>query len=295
MNHTINQHEYTYLRDALTDAAVRKSYVQLVQQTFRLDFEPWFQSVQWNQNFIPSVLLDGERVIASVAVCINDISRLGQDMRYVQVSTVATEPDYRNKGLSRFLMDAVLDEWRDKCDAIYLLANDTVVDFYPKFGFEVCHEFQYSRNIQPTAGAYRKLDRENPADWRLILEKYELGNPFSEVCVMNRSLFIFHCLHGFSDQLYYLPEVDALAIVAFEKDYLICKDVFTNADVSLEQVLAIIANENTNLVHLGFTPKSKEGFNCEVLQEPDTHLFVLQGKLNIFKEAKVMLPLSSRA
>lgn len=67
-----------------------------------------------------------------------------------------TDCEYRNKGISRKLMDKVLQDWKDKCDAIYLYANDSVLDFYPKFGFIKAKEYQYSKNIVPTIGQDKK-------------------------------------------------------------------------------------------------------------------------------------------
>ena len=116
-----------------------------------------------------------------------------------------TLPEYRNKGLNRYLMEAVLSEWKDKCDAIYLLANDSVVDFYPKFGFEEFKEFQYSKSIFKANGAYRKLDMEDSDDWKLIIKNYMLANPFSEFIVDNLSQFV-------SKDIYYIDQYDAVVV-----------------------------------------------------------------------------------
>lgn len=291
----IKGQEYKYINDALKDKATRISYFQLVKQIFGLDFEKWFQSDYWDNLFIPYVIMYEDKVISSVAVCINDINWLDQRKRYVQISTVMTLPNYRNKGLNKYLMEAVLNEWQDKCDAFYLLANDSVVNFYPKFRFEKFNEFQFSKSIVKSNGTYRKLDIKNPHDWNLIIEKYKLGNPFSELTIMNKSLFIFHCLNFFSKYIYYVDEYDAIAIVQFENDRLNCYDIFTDRNFQLDDILNTIANKSTRVAYLGFTPKSKEGFINEELNEPDTHLFVLKGKENIFKENKVMFPILSRA
>lgn len=233
--------------------------------------------------------------VSSVAVCVNDISWQDRQKRYVQISTVMTLPEYRNKGLNRYLMEAVLSEWKDNCDAIYLLANDSVVDFYPKFGFEEFKEFQYSKSIFKAKGAYRKLDIEDPADWSLIIEKYKLGNPFSQFKVDNLSQFVFHCIQFISKDIYYIRQYDAVVVARFENNRLYCYDIFTDGNYRMDDILSIIANENTDYICLGFTPKSKEGYIIEESQEEDTHLFVLKCKENIFKDYKMMLPMLSRA
>ncbi len=291
----INGQEYEYINDALKDSFSRMGYFQLTKQIFRLEFEKWYQPEYWDNRFIPYILMHNEKVVSSVAVCMNDISWPGQRKRYVQISTVMTLPEYRNKGLNRYLMEAVLSEWKDNCDAIYLLANDSVVNFYPKFGFEEYKEFQYSKSIIKSNGIYRKLEIEDPDDWNLIITKYMLGNPFSELKVENKSQFIFHCIQTFSKDIYYLDKYDTLAIVQFENDRLTCYDIFTDADFRLDDILNMMANESTKVACLGFTPKSKEDYICEELQEQDTHLFVLKGKENIFKDKRIMFPIWSRA
>ena len=101
--------------------------------------------------------MHGDTAVSSVAVCVNDINWKGQQKRYVQISTVMTLPEYRKKGLSRYLMENVLAHWVNNCDAVYLLSNDSVVDFYPKFNFEEYKEFEYSKPIQNQRGHIESL------------------------------------------------------------------------------------------------------------------------------------------
>lgn len=286
---------YNYINDALTDEGTRMSYFQLAKQIYGLKFEKWYQSGYWDNRFIPYIIMHEDIAVSSVAVCINDISWQDQQKRYVQISTVMTLPEYRNKGLSRYLMEAVLSEWKDKCDAIYLLANDSVVDFYPKFGFEEFKEFQYSKSIFKANGAYRKLDIEDPDDWNLIIKNYMLVNPFSEFKVDNLSQFVFHCIQFVSKDIYYIDQYDAVAVVQYENNKLNCYDIFTEGNYPIDDILSIMANGNIDTICLGFTPKLKEGYIIEESQEEDTHLFVLKGNENIFKDYKVMLPMLSRA
>jgi hypothetical protein len=44
-------------------------------------------------------------------------------------------------------LEKVLGEWRRKYDLIYLFANDSVLDYYPKFGFSRVEEYQYLKEI----------------------------------------------------------------------------------------------------------------------------------------------------
>ena len=291
----INGQAYNYIDNVMEEEFSRKSYFQLAEKIYNLKYEKWYQSGFMDNRYKPYIIIYEDTAVSSVAVCINDIIRNGQRKRYVQISTVMTLPEYRNKGLNRYLMERVLNDWVDKCDAVYLLSNDSVVDFYPIFGFEEYKEFQYSKPILKIPGAYRKLDIEVPEDWNLIIKSYKRGNPFTELKVDNLSQFVFHCIQFRMNDIYYIEQYDAVAVVKYDNNRLICYDVFADANLQLDDILGIMANDNTDYVCLGFTPELKAGCIVEESQEEDNHLFVLKGKENIFKDNKVMFPMLSRA
>lgn len=135
---------YTTDKDIRNNEAVRASFNKLAADTFGLSFEQWYQDGYWTDLYIPYVLLDGGRVIANVSVNIIDTQWKGQTRKYIQLGTVMTAPGYRKQGLSRFLLEEALSDWKGLCDAIYLFANDSVLDFYPKFGFVKENEYVYS-------------------------------------------------------------------------------------------------------------------------------------------------------
>lgn len=291
----IHGKEYNYVNNALNDNVIRNSYFQLAKKIYKLKFDQWYQSGYWDDRFIPYTIMHDDITVSSVAVCINDISWQGQQKRYVQISTVMTLPEYRNKGLNRYLMETVVSEWKDKCDAIYLLSNDSVVDFYPKFGFEEFKEFQYSKPISKVNSAYRKLDIEVPEDWDLIMRNYKLGNPFSELKVDNLCQFVFHCIQFVTQDIYYVEQYDAVVVAKYDNNQVICYAVFADGKIQMDDILSIMADEDTDTICLGFTPISKEGYKIEESKEEDTHLFVRNGKENIFRDNKVIFPLLSRA
>lgn len=90
-----------------------------------------------------------------------------------------TDLAYREKGLQRRLMSEILGDWKDKCDAIYLFANDTELDFHPKFGFKKEEQFQYTMPITATTGAFELLEMEKESSRELLRRCYQKSNPFS--------------------------------------------------------------------------------------------------------------------
>lgn len=73
-------------------------------------------------------------------------------------------PDYRNQGLSGKLMNHIIEVYEQEYNFIYLFANESVLDFYPKFGFEKVQESSFSLKFsglemqQATTHSLRRLD-----------------------------------------------------------------------------------------------------------------------------------------
>ncbi|MEE4566991.1 GNAT family N-acetyltransferase [Paenibacillus polymyxa] len=160
MQIVINQEEYVFQKGIRDDHKIKTSFNELAKQSFGFDFEAWFQLGDWEDRYIPYVLLDEDCVVANVSVSLMDFDVSGEKKKYIQIGTVMTDANYRNQGLSRFLVEQALKDWHGNCDGIYLFGNDSVKDFYPKFGFASATEYQYSRKA-PTSNLNIKIDKLN--------------------------------------------------------------------------------------------------------------------------------------
>ncbi|WP_028594623.1 GNAT family N-acetyltransferase [Paenibacillus assamensis] len=297
MNVIINGAEYEYVTHVKADVQLRSSFFQLAKETFELDFEPWYQKGYWGDRYITYTLVTNHKVVANVSVNVIDTTWQGQKRLYIGIGTVMTANEYRQKGLSGWLMNEVLCEWTEKCDAIFLMANDSVVDFYPKFGFVRADEYQYTMNIQQSNAAAKKLDMTSAQDIQLLLNTYKLSNPFSALPMENNTeLLMFCCTELFHEFIYYVEEYDAIVIAEHEGEQLICYDIYSSGnDGRVEDILSAVAVEHTKSAVLGFTPKLTEGCTIEPLHEEDTTLFVLGSKDYIFSGHKLMIPTLARA
>ena len=291
----INGKEYNYISNAMQNEKVRKNYFEFINQAFGLDFTPWSQS-GFSGSFIPYTLFDGDAAVASVGIAISNFKWKDSLKKYAQISTVATGQAYRKKGLSRWLMTNVINEWKDKADSIYLYANDSVVDFYPKFGFEATNEYRYKLIAAKKQGNFRKLNIKDRDDVALLIRKYHESNPFSLIPTHeNAEMMMFHCVTFLQENIYYIEQYDAVVIADYENDDLFCYDIFTNANCSIYDVLGVLVSNNTKTITLGFTPKFSDNYSIEKVCEEDTTLFVLHGKENLFCDNKITLPFLSRA
>ena len=135
--------EYKLVKQIRDNEILRRSFIKLAEKVFDLSFENWHQNGFWTDKYIQYVLAEnGKKVVANVSVNIIDTVWENKSKRYIQLGTVMTDPEYRNRGFSSQLIRAIISEWREKCDAVYLFANSDVLNFYPKFGFVKAAEYQ---------------------------------------------------------------------------------------------------------------------------------------------------------
>lgn len=293
---TVNGRQYQFSNDIRDNAELRRSFCDLSIKTFDLDFEDWYQNGYWGDKYIPYVLIDRGRVIANVSVNTISFRHRGEALRYVQLGTVMTDEAYRNQGLSRALMDRVLEDWEDRCDDIYLFANDSVLDFYPKFGFERACEFQYSGAAPDSFGDAYRLDMSSHQDRSMVLEYHKKSNPFSAFAMEdNGSLVMFYCTKFMRESVYYSPSADAIIIADCDEGNLSLYDVFCDAGISLNSVISQLPDMGAKRLTLGFSPFSPEGFSCAPYVEEDTTLFVLKTRDSALKSDKLMFPALSHA
>lgn len=272
------------------DPALRASFNRLAEKTFGLNFENWYRMGYWGENYDPySVVIDGE-VAANVSVNRTDMLIGGERKRLVQLGTVMTEERCRHQGMIRAIMEQIDRDCGD-ADGIYLFANDSVVDFYPRFGFRKMTEQTYSRRVcQPGARELIKLPMDSPKN-REVLRRAMEKSTFRCGCEMvdNPGLIFFYAAQFMQECVYYCIQLDAYVIAELEEDTLLIHNVFGGSGVTLEAVIRAFGAD-VRQVQLGFTPVDTAGFTVSPLTEEDTTTFVRGSVFDSFETKKLRFP-----
>lgn len=293
----LNNITYGFAKNFKHDQEIRASFNKLTEATFGFNFEEWYINGYWGDNYIPYSLLHNNKVISNVSVSKIEFIIENEKKVGIQIGTVMTDTEYRRRGLSKFIMEQVINEWKEQSDFIYLFANDSVLDFYPKFNFEIVDEYQYSKslNISNTQSLFKKLNIEDKNDKELLIGTINNSIPVSKLSMRNNtSLIMFYCLSFKKDSIYYIEKLNTAIIMDIEDDTLYLSDVFSKERVKLNDVIQLITNETIKRVILGFTPLDETDYQRSLLKTGDT-LFVIKDKANYFKNNKWRFPVLSHA
>lgn len=296
MNIKINDEKYRFLTGYQNNDKYRASLNRLTSKVFKLSLENWYQAGYWDDTCIAYTLFQNERAIANLLVNIMDFIIDGKLQKYIQIGTVTTDIDYRNKGLSRYLMDKVLEDYSNNTDLIYLYANKTVLDFYPKFGFEAVKEYEYfiTKYKNTSNSRFVKLNMGIRQNRDFLYKLINNSKVFSKIACKNAKIVMFHCMSFMKDNVYYCKSLNAIAIAKHNDKKLHVFDVFSDRDIDLDVVLDSLITTSISEIVLGFTPIDSYDMKTRGLVSDDT-LFIQGNHVNLFDNNKVMFPLLSHA
>lgn len=288
--------EYEVIKNYRRDDALRASFNALAGKTFGIDFEDWYQNGYWTDAYNPhSIVIDG-KIAANVSVNHTDFVWRGERFRLIQLGTVMTGEEYRNRGLIRRIMETIEEDYADKADGIYLFANDSVLDFYPKFGFREAREYQYDKTLHNRKErTMEQVPMERKEDWDKVERavKESVCNGAFDLAG-NSSLIMFYLTKYMRENVYYEKNLGVYAVAEMEGKSLLLHQVFSRREADLAEVTAAFGKE-IERVSLGFIPKKPEEFECSLLKEEDTTLFVKGNAFEDFGRERMRFPVLARA
>lgn len=185
--------KYTLHVDFRNDDSLRIPFNRLTKRVYGFDFENWHQHGYWGEKYIPYALMQGDEMVSNVSISIIDFLVDEKKRTFIQIGSVMTNPDKRHQGLNKLLLERVLQDWRDKCDLIYLFANNTVLDFYPKFGFRQIDQWQYARQLIAKSNNHNvtKLDMSLPENKQLLHDKINCSIPVSKLSMIQNASLLY--------------------------------------------------------------------------------------------------------
>ncbi|SFA71006.1 MULTISPECIES: GNAT family N-acetyltransferase [unclassified Bacillus (in: firmicutes)] len=245
-----------FIKGYREDEHLRKSFNQLAEEIFGINFEKWYNAGFWTDRYETYSFVDGDKVIANVSVNKLTLVVNGEEKRGLQIGTVMTHPDYRNLGLSARLMNKVIEDYEGQYDMMYLFANKTVLDYYPKFGFHKVEEQIFSLKNKFNSQANSPMKKLTETELNLLYETASKRVPVSrKFCVVNAAeLVMFYAMYVFADDLYYVENHEAIVICKQDGDQLHVFDIISSKNIEIESILKEICSSNINEIIFYFTP-----------------------------------------
>lgn len=278
------------------DDCLRTSFNRLAEETFGLNFENWYQNGYWTDDYNPySIVIDGN-VAANVSVNLIDMMWNGEKKRLIQLGTVMTSEEYRGRGLIRVLMEEIERDYSGKCDGMFLFANDSVLDLYPKFGFRKAEEYQYGKTVSNMSErTVVNISMQEKYNRIALTEAISQNRTFYGFDMTdNIGLYMFYLSQFMKDNVYYSEKLKAYIAAQEEDDELFLYAVFAANQIPLDEVIRAFG-KSVRKVKLGFVPDQKDQYECRLFKEEDTTLFVKGELLESFSDWKLLFPTLSHA
>ncbi len=272
----IKEEEYVFIKEFKNIAGYRESLNRLAKEVYGFDFEEWYQQGFWGDRYRPYSLLHNGNIVANISVSSMKFQAVGSTRKALQIGTVMTDVAYRGRGLSKTLMNIVLEEYEKEFEFIYLYANDTVLDFYPRFGFVQGEEYGHVGYAYSKARKYHfvKLDLKKAKEKELLLHLVRQTKPCSQYAMLdNPGLIMFYLNSFLAENIYYCEELSLVVVAELEGDTLKLIDVFCEYEFDLKEVINSLMIASRMKIILGFTPLDSAGFECVLLREEGTTFF----------------------
>ncbi|MFL0582870.1 GNAT family N-acetyltransferase [Solibacillus silvestris] len=210
----------------------------------------------------------------------------GRQYKAVQIGTVMTNPTFQGKGLSRQLMEKVMEDHVDT-NIIYLFANKTVLDFYPKFGFETRTQSTFTvdkKDIEPVYTEVKKVNLEDKPTRNIFYETTVFRKPVSQKMSMiqNENIVMFHALTQYQDCIYYVPKFQAFVILNETAQHAELIDVISKEPVNIQEILGCLPIQSEQ-IRLCFTP---DDIKLPVTQD----VFIDDGAMFVKNQIDIVYP-----
>ena len=171
---------------------------ELIMHAFGFSFDKWHAENVWNEDYEIYSIIENSVMLANISVYKMKMIINGEKRDYLQFGSVATREEYRRRGLSKKIMEHIFSIYPDT--SCFLHAGDSVVEFYPKFGFKsITYKQPYIEYKLKNIGGMIKLDISNPKVDKYLKERSQYSKVFD--CTNQYAINWFHLLYSHQNDI----------------------------------------------------------------------------------------------
>ncbi|BDU50403.1 GNAT family N-acetyltransferase [Haliovirga abyssi] len=277
---------------------LRKSFNELSQNTFGINFEEWYRKKLWNNKYECYSIKSGNKIISNASVNKYQFIINGTKKTALQIGTVMTDEEYKRKGMAKQIINFILEKFEKEYDIIYLFANNSVSEFYPKFGFKKIKQFQIytTEKIElNTKYKFRKLDMDNLNDVAILKEiginRIPTSSQFD--IINGYEVMFWYCLNVFRGNIYYDNREKIIVIYTTDNEKLNIHDIVLTEKKNYREIIGSITTDEIKEVSFDF---NIEADNIEIKErevDEDDNILFIKGKFG--EKLKVIHPITSHA
>jgi GNAT superfamily N-acetyltransferase len=222
-----------------------------------VDFRRWAALGGWAPSYDVLAFTDADGIVASIGCTRMPLIVSGRARPALQLGAVATRAVHRGRGLARRLMAAVLAEADRAMEPVFLFANPTVLDFYPKFGFRRAIQCRFAAavSIAPAGARAPSFDLDDAkARARLAAlcaRAMPAGHSFG-----TRDYYPILLWHLCNRPLtaHWLADGEALVVTATVGDRLLLHDIVAARPLDIASALPTVVTPPVTSIEFGFEP-----------------------------------------
>ena len=110
----------------------------------------------------------------------------------------------------------------------------------------------------------------------------------------NDSLIMFYYTSFIMEDVYHLETLNTTVIAEYDNETLCIKEIFSEEEVHLDDVVKAMSNEEVKKVVMGFTPRDTTSFDVNLKRTGDS-LFIWNDKEDLIANRQMMFPVLSHA
>lgn len=259
-----------------------EAYLRYAPRVFpSISFRGWYDLGGWDAGYRAFAIAEGDEIVANASLQRMRVVLNGRELRGWQLGAVGVLPEFRGRGLQHRIMERLM-QVPEQDDLVYLFANDTVLEFYPRFGFERAIEHLYGVDVDvvPAKGQrLRRLSLTSVEDRQQVKRIAASALPVTrEFGARDYGGVLLWYWANFYQECFYCDDENDVVIVAVRHDdrLEIC-DVVTDHPVDLPGYLPRIAERTVHGVEFGFTPEFVWPTARVIREYAESPLFVLRG------------------
>jgi predicted N-acetyltransferase YhbS len=241
----------------------------------------WRDRGGWTQHYEVFALIDDGKIVSTIGRSRMQLVIHGETQTGYQLGAVATHAEHRGRGHARQLMGWVIDELDTPDQPMILFANNSVLNFYPRFGFRHVPRRRSTAQIviEPSGIPAVRCDLSSAAERARLAKLCARAQPIrGPLAAHNYYWILLWNLTCGPAIAFWLSEFDAVIAASIVQDRLIVHDVIAPQPIDLKVVIPTLIAQPIRELEFMFDPDDWwPTANHAALDDTDARLFVRGG------------------